>query len=160
MFAMHFHGLARRVRLVALLAGVACAQSCLWVEGDGRVFVTSNPQGAEVLLDGKPTGQTTPATLDLGGPFADNHVVTVRKPGFEPEDRIVSHYTKMDTSKWNDGAADYGVWSFPIFWTFGDFAFPFELRWTYVPHNLFVRLFREGTFQPKPGRTRAESGTR
>ena len=82
----------------------------------------------------------------LGG----DHEIIVRKRGYEPEARTVTHYTRFGTSRWNDGISDFSTPALPLFWTFGDFVFPFEVRWTYVPHNLFVQLYPEGTFQPKP----------
>jgi hypothetical protein len=76
----------------------------------------------------------------------------VRKQGFEPEERTVTHYTRFDAAQWDAGAVE-NSWTFPLFWTPGDFLFPLELRWAYVPHTLFVKLFPEGTFAPKPGAT-------
>ena len=70
--------------------------------------------------------------------------------------RSVTHYTRFGTSRWNDGISDFSTPALPFFWTFGDFFFPFEVRWTYVPHNLFVRLYPDGTFHPKPKRPAPE----
>jgi hypothetical protein len=129
---------------------VLLSSACVYSNGDGRVFVSSDPPGAEIFLDGRATQQTTPAELELGGAFGGDHRILVTKTGFEPEERIVTHFSSFDTSKWNDGAVDPTVWSFPLFWTFGDFFFPLELRWVYVPHRLFVRLYPEGTFHKQP----------
>ena len=43
------------------------------------LVVTSNPQGANVWVDGKDSGMTTPAQLTVEKGF---HKVTVRKAGF------------------------------------------------------------------------------
>jgi hypothetical protein len=134
-------------RPLALVAVLLPLYGCVYPAGDSRVFVTSDPPGADVMLDGEATGLTTPAILELGGACADDHRISVVKQGFEPEERRVTHYTRWRTSRWRDGAVEVGVWAFPMFWTFGDFFTPFEVRWAYVPHDLFVRLYPEGTFQ-------------
>ena len=143
--------------LGCILLSSSLLQSCLWVEGDSRVFVTSDPAGADVLLDGKSTGKTTPTKLNLDGILGSDHTIRLQKIGYEPEDRVVTHYTAWNTSKWNDGAPDWSTFSFPLFWTFGDIVFPFEYRYAYVPHRLHIKLFEEGTFR-RPGE--AESTNR
>jgi hypothetical protein len=133
--------------LALLLTILVIAPSCLWVEGDSRVFVTSDPAGADVLVDGLATGLTTPAKVDLDGLFGDDHQIRVQKVGYEAEERRVTHFRAWNTSKWNDGAPDWSTPNFPLFWTFGDLIFPFEVRYAYVPHRLHVKLFEQGTFQ-------------
>ncbi|MCB9890265.1 MAG: PEGA domain-containing protein [Planctomycetes bacterium] len=134
-------------KLALLLSACLALPSCLWIEGDARVFVTSDPAGADILIDGRDTGLTTPAKVDLDGFFGDDHTIQVQKIGFEPEERIVTHYRAWNTSKWNDGAADWSTFAFPLFWTFGDFIFPFEVKYAYVPHQLHVKLYEQGTFR-------------
>jgi hypothetical protein len=48
--------------------------------------VDSNPKGAEILVDGNPTGQTTPARVQMP---AGLHTVTVRLNGYQPMRRTV-----------------------------------------------------------------------
>lgn len=141
--------------LPALLA------SCVWFEGDSRIFVSSDPQGADIWVDGKLTEHTTPASLDLGGIFGDTHEIKVSKKGHEPEVRIVSHYTQLDTTKINEWVGDANTIPFPTWATFDDLLFPWKVTWVYVPHNLHVKLFPEGTFQPLPKSdgTPSETGT-
>jgi hypothetical protein len=149
-----------RASIVLLLVGLSLCGGCLYPAGDSRVFVTSEPPGADVYLDGEKTGKTTPAILDLGALFGSDHEIRVKKRGFEPEQRTVYHYTVWGTSRWRDGVTILEVPPLPIFWTFGDMVTPFEVRWTYVPHNLHVKLFEEGTFLPKPGETeKTDTGT-
>ena len=120
--------------------------------------MSSDPLGAEIHVDGRDSGKTTPSMLDLGGILGSDHEITIIKKGFEPERRKVTHYTRFDTIKLNDGVTDYQTFPFPLWFTFGDFFFPFEVRWAYVPHNLHVKLFPEGTFLKKkedaPGATK------
>jgi hypothetical protein len=118
--------------------------ACTWFSGDSSVLVTSTPAGAEVLVDGQPSGKTTPARLDLGGMLGGDHELTIRKQGYEPETRTVFHHTSTYTSRWIDGAPEPEVWKFPFWWTLGDWFVPFGVRWAYVPHELHVVLYKEG----------------
>jgi serine/threonine-protein kinase len=52
------------------------------------VKVRSLPSGAQVLIDGEPMGQTPFQRRILD--TEKNHAVTVRKPGYEPYEHIVS----------------------------------------------------------------------
>jgi hypothetical protein len=47
------------------------------------VIVTSEPRGAEVTVDGKPVSGTTPAMVEVRRD-REEHLVEVRKSGFEP----------------------------------------------------------------------------
>jgi hypothetical protein len=127
-------------RIVTLLLPLF---GCTYMSGDPNVLVTSRPPGAEILVDGRSTGLTTPALLDLGGLFGGDHEVTLQKDGYEPETRIVRHYTTCSTSRWVDGA-DLRVWRFPTWWTLGDWFLPFAVDWRYAPHDLYVVLYRVG----------------
>ena len=128
----------------AVLPLVLANAGCTFFSGDDRVLVTSTPAGAEILVNGEFTGQTTPSMVDLGGILGSDHTITVRKRGFVEEQRRVFHYTTAYTSKWNEGALEPGLWELPLWWTIGDFVLPFGVRWRYVPHELHVQLYREG----------------
>ncbi len=70
-------GLGLGVKHVIDLRGVEPAAD----EGPPPVFVTSRPQGAEIVVDGEPLGLTTPAPLRALSPTASS--VTVSLAGFE-----------------------------------------------------------------------------
>lgn len=122
---------------------LATATACTYASGDSRVFVTSEPPGAVVLVDGADTRATTPAVVDLGGFLGGDHEITLQKAGYTTERRAVRHHRSWYTSRWNDGA-DALVWRSPFWWTLGDWFTPFAVRWRYVPHELHVVLYREG----------------
>jgi serine/threonine protein kinase len=48
--------------------------------------VETTPKGAEILVDGNPTGQTTPSRVQVP---AGLHTVTVRLPGYQPVRRTI-----------------------------------------------------------------------
>ena len=67
---------------IALVLGAAGAVGLHYAETwlrPGVVLVLSDPPGAEVALDGAPTGATTPAALE-GVPLSKPHVVTLSGP--------------------------------------------------------------------------------
>lgn len=119
--------------------------ACTFFDGDDRVLVTSTPAGARILLDGEDTGKTTPAMVPLGGILGSDHEFTVRKRGFDPESRRVVHYTRGYSARWIDGAIEPGLWNLPLWWPLGDWVMPFGVRWIYVPHEVHVQLYPEGT---------------
>jgi hypothetical protein len=54
----------------------------------GLLRIESNPVGADVLIDGFPTGKTTPFTFDQVS--AGLHRVSVSKPGYYPSDEMIT----------------------------------------------------------------------
>jgi hypothetical protein len=130
------------VRALGPATGLLLLAGC-YFSGDTRVLVTSTPPGAEILVDGEATGATTPAHLDLGGYFGDDHAITIRMPGYEDETRQVVHHNIYYSSRWIDGT-DFRLWAFPLWWTLGDFFTPFAVRWIYVPHEVHVLLYPVG----------------
>ncbi len=116
-----------------------CTGACTWFGGDPHVLVTSQPAGAEILVDGTATGSTTPSKLDLGGYLGSDHKITLRKKGYADETRVVVHYTQAYTSRWVDGP-DLRTIDFPLWWTIGDFFTPFAVRYEYMPQSLHVVL--------------------
>ncbi|MEM7206064.1 MAG: PEGA domain-containing protein [Planctomycetota bacterium] len=145
------------LRSALWLVALAAAPGCTYLSGDTHVVVTSTPAGAEILVDGEETGRTTPAKLDMGEFSGGEHEISLRKVGFDSEVRQVFYYRQLYSSRWIDGATDVSIPTFPLFWTLGDFFTPFGYRWLYVPHELHVVLYDEGTSpvsaerpQPKP----------
>jgi hypothetical protein len=54
----------------------------------GLLRIESNPVGADILIDGFPTGKTTPFTFDQVS--AGLHRVSVSKPGYYPSDEMIT----------------------------------------------------------------------
>jgi hypothetical protein len=131
--------------LLACLPLAACYST-----GDTRVFVTSTPPGADIALDGEPTGQTTPAILELGTLWPGDHELILSKDGFEAEKRKLLHHKLLYTSRWGDGANDVAQIPLPLWWTFGDLLTPVGVHWIFEPHELHVKLYRIGEFAEIP----------
>lgn len=126
---------------LGLLWPLLCTAGCTWFAGEDRLLVTSDPPGASVFVDGQDTGRTTPVRLLIGGNFGGDHVVELRKPGYRPAVRTVYQHTEGYTSKWIDGAYDIAMPPLPLFWTAGDFVFPFGVRGALVPQELHCKLY-------------------
>jgi hypothetical protein len=130
------------MRSLAVLPLLA-ASACTWFTSKSQVVVTSDPPGAQIRIDGRDTGYTTPAALQIGGSFGGDHLLELRLDGHRPAARRLYQYTEGYTSKWIDGAFDPVLPPLPFFWTFGDFVFPFAVRGAMVPGDVHVRLYRE-----------------
>ena len=70
--------------LLGVAGGVTLARRA---HGGSLVIVLSDPEGAEVLLDGKPAGDRTPAALR--GLSPGEHTVRLRHPSFSDLERVV-----------------------------------------------------------------------
>lgn len=118
--------------------------SCTYIQGDERVLVTSAPAGARIAVDGVDIGSTTPHQFNLSNYGDHDHLITVTKKGHEPESRRVYYHSQTRTSKWKEGAVEDLQFTWPVFWTFGDFFLPFEYRYEFVPRELFIQLHPQG----------------
>lgn len=72
-------GYSSETRNIAVIAGGKAFVAVTMQPQGAFVAVTSTPAGAAILVDGKETGQTTPAKLTLGEGM---HTITVRKDGY------------------------------------------------------------------------------
>jgi hypothetical protein len=117
---------------------------CTWFNGQNPVLITSDPPGARIWIDGRDTGRTTPANFDIAGNFGLDHDVRLTKKGYQPAERRLYQHTEGYTSRWIDGASTIGLPPLPIFWTPGDFVFPFGVHGQIVPDELHVKLYKEG----------------
>ncbi|MGZ7082248.1 MAG: protein kinase domain-containing protein [Candidatus Angelobacter sp.] len=73
-------GYLQQTKSVESVAGKSIDVSAELAPAVSTIVVTSNPQGANVWVDGKDSGMTTPAQLTVEKGF---HKVTVRKAGFK-----------------------------------------------------------------------------
>ncbi|HTY14448.1 MAG TPA: PEGA domain-containing protein, partial [Methanoregulaceae archaeon] len=65
-------------------------------EPHGLLKIESNPTGADILIDGFPTGKTTPQTFSEVS--AGLHRIGISKPGYYPADEIVTVPITSDNS--------------------------------------------------------------
>jgi len=129
---------------LALALASMLLPSCTYIQGDDRVLVTSTPPGAWIAVDGVDIGHSTPHQFNLSNYGAHDHLITVTKQGYEPESREIYYHSQWRTSVWKEGAVEDLQFTWPVFWTFGDFFLPFEYRWEFVPREMFVQLYPQG----------------
>ena len=137
------------MRRSALLLPLLAVAACTTFKSKDNVLITSDPPGAHITIDGLDTGFTTPKSVPIGGNFGYDHDVTLRKKGYRPVSVRVYQHTEGYTSKWIDGAYHTTMPPLPVFWTFGDFIFPFGVRGAVVPGELHAKLYRDD--EPKIG---------
>lgn len=125
---------------MALLLGSA---GCTWFEQNETVLITSEPPGARVLIDGTDMHATTPVSLPIAGSFGYDHLLTLQKRGYRDEHRQLTQFTEGYTSLWINGASTESEPPLPIFWTAGDLFLPFGVRSAIVPHEVYIKLYRE-----------------
>ncbi len=121
--------------LLSLLLG-ACVNPSI----HGTVGVFSEPSGAEIYLDGKPTGRFTPCDLDLSV-LQGKRTLEIRKKGYQPEKRTLYRLNSLEMSRPSTAAAEYSPVLFPLWWTAEDFLLPIQFESGIFPRKIFVRLF-------------------
>lgn len=117
-----------------------CLPACTWWESGENVLISSEPLGAQIVVDGLDTGKTTPHRLRIGGNFGTNHLLELKKPGYHPARRILYQQTEGYTSQWISGVYEFVMPPLPLFWTPGDMIFPFGVRGALLPAELHVQL--------------------
>ncbi len=74
-------------RRVDVVAGKRASLNAALVATSGFVSVTTNPPGAAILVDGKPTGAFTPAKIKVD---PGQHKISVHKPGYREQTSSLS----------------------------------------------------------------------
>ena len=80
-------GYAPQKHKASVSAGKIANVSADLVAAVAKINIKSTPAGANILLDGNPTGKVTPAVLDVE---PGTHKVMVRQPGYQEENTSVT----------------------------------------------------------------------
>ncbi len=80
--------------ILSIFAFLFTAES---VSAQKRIVINSEPAGAEVFINGLPTGQTTPAMIK--NPGGKSFVITCRKKGYEDSKTMVAKQKQFDGKK-------------------------------------------------------------
>lgn len=133
-----------RTRLLPLLA-LACALLPLGAcHSTPKVTLSSDPPGAQVLIDNRDSGFVTPCVLTLTN---RTHRVDMVLPGYSTATRYLSRDVQREIILWNDMLAYFNTWHFPLFLNYRDFFIPIEKKVGPVPSRIFVRMRRPTTQQ-------------
>jgi hypothetical protein len=123
-------------------AGLVLCASCTWFKTNPKVLVTSEPPGAHIFIDGHDSGETTPHVFNIAGNFGSDHDLELRKAGFRTERVHLYQYTEGYMSRWIHGGGSPEIPPLPLWWTAGDFVFPFGVKGAIVPGEVYVRMHR------------------
>lgn len=129
---------APRRHLLALCALLALA-SCR--ARQVPITLASEPPGAEVWIDGRDAGFSTPCRIALDR--KRDHDVELRLPGYRSAKRRLVPNGEREAIFWSEMSAGYQTWSFPLFLNIHDFFAPVPRHYPLVPGRVFVRLQRE-----------------
>jgi hypothetical protein len=123
-----------------VLAAAALLASCTTYRETVAIHFSSEPPGADVVVDGVPSGFATPCMVALE---KRRQVITLEKVGYQVPARVLEPDPHSDTWYWSEATVGPHTWNFPTFINLDDFLQPLVARNELVPARLFVRLERE-----------------
>jgi hypothetical protein len=135
--------LARRTSYAIALAAATLSAGCTWFHDNPRVLITSQPAGAQILLDGHDTGETTPHVFDIASNFGSDHVIELRRTGYRPEKRRLMQFTEGFTFRLIDAGGPPELPPLLPYMSAADFFLPFGVRGALIPGEVYVKLYRE-----------------
>jgi len=122
-----------------VLAAAALLASCTTYRETVAVHFSSQPPGADVIVDGVPTGFATPCMVALE---KRRQLVTFEKVGYQVPARVLEPDPYTDTWFWSEATVGPHTWDFPTFIDLETFLQPVTARNELVAARLFVRLDR------------------
>ena len=132
--------LMSRSPLTPLLAALLACAGCISIEPDPTLSISTDPPGAQVLINGVDTGFATPCMLAVEDELMK---IDVRLKGYEPEHRIVTRDPKLETRHWSEMNASTRTWRFPLWLNIHDlFNHPVREIMLLAPGRIFIRLDR------------------
>ena len=129
-----------RSALAPILAVLLACTSCISIEPDPTLSISTDPPGAQVLINGVDTGFATPCMLAVEDELMQ---VDIRLRGYEPETRIVTRDPKFETRHLSEMNASSRTWPFPLYLNIHDlFNHPVREIMLLAPGRIFIRLDR------------------
>ena len=120
-----------------LLALLPCA-ACISTDPDPTLSISTDPPGAQVLINGVDTGFATPCLLAVQDQVM---LIDIRLRGYEPEHRIVTRDPKLETRYWSEMNSSSRTWRFPLWLNIHDlFNQPVREVMLLAPGRIFIRL--------------------
>ncbi len=125
--------------LVPFFAGALLA-SCTTYSESVPIHFSTQPPGADVVVDGVPTGFATPCMVALE---KRRQIVTFEKTGYQVPARILEPDPYNDTWYWSEATVGPHTFDFPILINLDDFLQPVVARNELIAARIHVRLKRE-----------------
>jgi len=118
---------------------LAALSSCALIKREQGVAISSDPAGAQIVLDGRDSGFVTPCVLKIDDDRVNLELV---RPGYETARRRLVNVSRMDTVYWEEMSIHYNTWNFPLWLNVEDFFLPVKFKGGLQPSRVFVRLRR------------------
>jgi hypothetical protein len=126
----------RTLPLALLCAALA---SCVTDYESIPIHFSSDPPGADVVVNGVPTGFATPCMVAL---VKEKQVVTLEKTGYQIPARVLYPDPYNDTWFWIEASVGPHTYPFPTFINLDDFLQPVVRKNELIPARIYVRLKR------------------
>jgi len=127
-----------RPRLTPLLLTLLACGGCISIEPDPTLSISTDPPGAQVLINDVDTGFATPCLLAVDQELMK---VDIRLRGYEDETRIVTRDPKLETRYWSEMNSSSRTWRFPLWLNIHDlFNHPVREVMLLAPGRIFIRL--------------------
>lgn len=131
--------------LLALALLQPALVSCISYTETVAVHFSSDPPGADVVVDGVPSGFATPCMIALQ---KEEQIITIEKEGYQVPARRLYPDPYSDTWFWSEATVGPHTFDFPTFIDLDDFLQPVETKNELVPGRVFVRLKRLSDVEP------------
>jgi hypothetical protein len=123
---------------LALLLG-ASTSSCVTHRDTVAIHFSTDPPGADLYVDGVPSGFSTPCMVALK---KERQVVTLVKPGYQIPVRLLFPDPVNDSWLMQEASVGPHAFKFPILIDLDDFLEPIRPMRELIPGRIFVRLKR------------------
>jgi len=128
----------RQTTLTSLLLALLPCAGCISIEPDPTLSISTDPPGAQVLINGVDTGFATPCLLAVEDEYIQ---VDIRLWGYEPERRVVTRDPKLELRHWSEMNSSSRTWRFPLWLNIHDlFNHPVREVMLLAPGRIFIRL--------------------
>lgn len=127
------------MRRASLLLASSLLAGCTTYRDYKAVHLSSTPPGAQVLVDGVPSGFSTPCMIALE---KRAQVVALEKPGFSIAERKLVPDPYNDTWYWSESTVGPHTFDFGLWINLDDFITPIKRMNTLEASRIHVHLVR------------------
>lgn len=127
------------LRLHLALGTALVLSSCSTYRETVAIHFSSDPPGADVVIDGVPSGYATPCMVALP---KERQIVSLEKEGYHIPRRVLFPQPFNDTWFWAEATVGPHTFDFPTFINLDDFLQPVVMKNELLPARIFIRLKR------------------
>lgn len=130
----------RLVRSLPIILLLGLLASCTTYRDTVAIHFSSTPPGADVLIDGVPSGFATPCMIALE---KKEQVISLKKPGYAEAFRAVFPDPENQTWFWGEATVGPHTADFLLFINLEDAVTPLKRENELLPGRIYVRLARQ-----------------